>query len=69
MDEHTFKLFMQRFDNQETLLRTYHEEVKYHVEADHKIHAVVARHATYWKLFTLGLPVVGSALAKKLGWV
>lgn len=69
MDQDTFKLFMQRFDHTESLLRTYHDEVVKHVEADHKIHAIVERHATYWKLFTLGIPVVGSALAKKMGWV
>lgn len=69
MDEHTFKLVMQRFDNQESLLRTYHEEVKTHVDADHKVHAIVARHATYWKLLTLGLPVVGTTIAKKFGWI
>lgn len=69
MDEHTFKLIMQRFDNIEAQHEIYYREVQKHAEADHKIHAVVARHATYWKLLTLGLPVVGTTLAKKMGWV
>lgn len=68
MEEHVFKLFMERFDNIEAGIKSYHDRMDKHVETDLKVHAVVERHATYWKFLFMGLPVVGGALAAKMGW-
>lgn len=68
MEDHVFKMIMQRFDTIELLHREHLERMEKHVESDNEIHAVVERHSTYWKLLSLGIPVVGAALAKKMGW-
>lgn len=69
MEEQVFKAVMARFDDLKADLQIYHERMDKHVESDLKVHAVVQRHATYWKFLFMGVPVIGSALARKFGWV
>ena len=58
-DDKVFQLFMERFDRVDEDNRQIQTDLKGHVEADNKVHAVVIKHAAYWKLAL----AVGSAVA------
>lgn len=68
MDQQLFNTFMARFDKNDEKCDKILEALKTHVHDDERIHAVVAQHATYWKLLSLGVPLLLSALAVKIGW-
>ncbi len=68
VNDQTFALLMARFDTLEEQNRLQLELMAKHVELDDKVHAVVERHSAYWKLVLMGIPLVGGAIAAKLGW-
>lgn len=68
MDDQTFKLFMARFEKIDADNKAQLELLRKHVDDDYKVHQVVQRHATYFKFLFMGLPVLGSAFAVKMGW-
>lgn len=39
-----------------------------HIKDDGKVKETVQRHSVYFSLLGLGLPALGAAIAKKLGW-
>jgi hypothetical protein len=69
VNDQTFDLIMARFDTLEHQNQTQLDLLEKHVEKDDAVHKVVERHAAYWKLFLVGIPLAGSALGKKMGWI
>lgn len=68
MDNQTFECIMARFDKVDADNKAQLERLSKHVDEDYKVHVVVQRHTTYWKFLSMGVPIMGAAIAKKLGW-
>lgn len=45
-----------------------HKLIEDHIVVDNKIHKLVERHSVYFSIAFLGLPVIGTWLAKKSGF-
>jgi hypothetical protein len=73
MDQQQFEMFMKRFDTIESRSTEQHSTLTQllegHVILDDKVHTTVERHSTYFKLLFMGIPLVGTAIAKKMGWI
>ena len=68
MEQQLFETFSKRFDQNDAKCDKILEALSKHVVADDKVHAVVERHATYWKFLFVGLPFLGSFIAAKMGF-
>jgi hypothetical protein len=67
MDPQTFTLLMARFDTIEAQNKQQLELMSDHITEDSKVHKVVERHTSYFKLLSLGLAPTAAYLATKLG--
>lgn len=60
---------MARFDALDKQGRDTQSLLAKHVEVDDAVHKTVERHAIYWSVLLLGIPTVGTYVAKKLNWM
>jgi hypothetical protein len=68
MDPQAFALLMARFDTIEEQNKQQLDLIGKHITDDAKVHKVVERHTTYFKLLGFGIPAATSYIATKLGF-